>query len=153
MWRIIEEAPRYVVNELGEIRAICRWTTPAKMIDKDGYPTVYLLVDKGHLIHRRVHRIVAEVFLDNPCNYAVVNHINHDRGDSRVENLEWCTEKYNIQEAKGCKIIVAKDGNIVGEYPSIRSAAADLGLSDTMIGYCLHGRYKSAKGYTFEYAK
>lgn len=42
------------------------------------------------------HRLVAIAFIDNPNNYPIINHINENRCDNRVENLEWCTDAYNI---------------------------------------------------------
>ena len=58
--------------------------------------------DDGYLccmINRKsvlIHRIIAECFLPNPNNLPQINHINEIKDDNRVDNLEWCNHKYNI---------------------------------------------------------
>lgn len=154
MWVIIEEAPRYVINERGEIKSILRGTTPTFKKDKDGYMTVWLLKERGlPLLHRRVHRLVAMAFIENPSGLPEINHKNHIRDDNRVENLEWCTTAENVRDAKGHKVDVLKDGEVIGTFPSVMTAARFAGVSDTMVLYCLKGRYDGTHGYTFRYTK
>ena len=62
--------------------------------DKDGYLSVCLTKNKKEHNHR-IHRLVAQTFLDNPNNYPVVNHKNEIKDDNRVDNLEWCSVAYN----------------------------------------------------------
>ena len=63
--------------------------------DKDGYLQVKLYKDKKQYT-RKLHRLVAEAFLDNPYNKPEVNHKDEDKTNNRVDNLEWCDGKYNI---------------------------------------------------------
>lgn len=76
---------------------------PAKWLklktDKDGYKFVCLRKD-GNQYTRKVHRLVAEVFIGPPPDDSyVVNHKNLIKDDNRVDNLEWCTPMENSQHA------------------------------------------------------
>jgi hypothetical protein len=49
---------------------------------------------------KAIHRLVAETFIDNPNRYNYINHIDCNKTNNNVENLEWCTQKHNVQEAR-----------------------------------------------------
>ena len=65
---------------------------------KNGYFAVNLIKD-GKCKHFYVHRLVAKAFIPNPNNLKVVNHIDCNKQNNKVDNLEWCTQKHNIHEA------------------------------------------------------
>ena len=110
-----------------------------------------------------VHRLVAQTYLENPCLYPCVNHKDENKENNNVNNLEWCTQKYNMNYGScpkkigkaNSKSVVQYDrnGNVVGKYVSIACAERMTGISNGSIGDCLHKRRKSAGGYLWEYAQ
>ena len=67
-------------------------------IDKNGYCKVSLQKDKYKKVYS-IHRLVAENFIDNPNNLPQVNHIDGNKQNNNVYNLEFCTAKHNMNEA------------------------------------------------------
>lgn len=124
-----------------------------------GYYYIMLYRNSKH-VKRYIHRLVAEAFLPPPKNsYRVVNHINGDHQDNRPENLEWCTQKYNTQQAfdtglvktrKRVRSTDIKTGE-THEYDGVSIAARILGVSHSGISLCLTGKNKICKGCRWEY--
>lgn len=97
----------YQASNLGRVRSLDRYIAQLNngtvcnvlyrgkvlkpAIDKDGYERLKL----RSLKINAVHRIVALTFIPNPENKPQVNHINGNRADNRIENLEWCTNSEN----------------------------------------------------------
>ena len=102
-----------------------------------------------------VHRLVAETFLPNINKELQVNHKDENPLNNCVENLEWCSPKYNTEysQAKAIKCFKYFSKEFVGEFISIRDAARKLNLLQGEISNVLKGRrnQKHTKGYCFQY--
>ena len=84
----------YKVNKNGKIINIKRNKIRKSRIDKYGYERIILNKNnkKQNLL---VHRLVAEAFIPNPNNLPQINHKDENKQNNNVNNLEWCTQKYN----------------------------------------------------------
>lgn len=95
---------RYEVNEVGEIRNKQSDVWLSKRLGTDGYQVVNLY-DGSRKRIARVHRLVAEAFIPNPDNKSTVNHIDGDKLNNNVENLEWATQWENIKHAFNANLV------------------------------------------------
>lgn len=112
----------------------------------NGYKFLRLYKDKkGSSVY--VHRLVAIAFLPNPENKRTVNHINGDKSDNRVENLEWATHGENNAHAiltglnkgtGGSKAVIQMDlsDNFIAEYRSACVASRITGITRSSIQGC-----------------
>lgn len=164
----------YQVSNLGRVKSYahlvkCRGgyrTQPSKILTNcyDGNYFHVTLFYKGKRNIFFVHRLVAEAFIPNPQNKATINHIDGNKLNNNVCNLEWATYSENGKHAfkmglniaqtthyRGVRAYKYLDGSFVGEYESLHDAANKLGLNVAHICSVLKGRYKHTGGYTFEY--
>lgn len=91
----------YQVSNLGRVRSLkYRKTNKTKILKisffRTGYARVNLQKDKQS-VSKLVHRLVAEAFIPNPDNKPEVNHINGDKSDNNIKNLEWMTSSENVK--------------------------------------------------------
>lgn len=93
-WMKVRGFPNYSISSTGKIRNDTNGYIRKQRFDKDGYLTC-MLYDHQKMKNVKVHRLVADAFILNPDNKPQVNHINGDKTDNRVSNLEWCTSSEN----------------------------------------------------------
>lgn len=105
-----------------------------------GYCVITLCNNKKHK-NKYIHRIVAETFLNNPENFKIVNHKNFNILDNRVDNLEWCSQKYNVKYSfeknrmplpppQEPKKIIRNDGKV---FNSLKEASEEMNINSSMI--------------------
>ena len=92
---------KYQVSNTGKVRSLnYKRTGKTKILkphtNRDGYKTVNLLKPGEKYKPYYVHRLVAQAFIPNPNNWPQVNHIDEDKANNVVWNLEWCTQQYNM---------------------------------------------------------
>lgn len=95
-WKNIEGYEgRYKVSSFGQIYSYISDKMLKPTIDSDGYEVVGLFLNNQQK-KKKVHRLVAKAFIENPNNYDQVNHKDENKTNNNVDNLEWCNTRYNI---------------------------------------------------------
>ena len=179
-WRpVVGYEGLYEVSNMGRVKSLERmkWDNggcckvPERILKArkvgGGYLKVNLYKD-GKSKSCRIHRLVAEAFIPNPDGLPVINHKDENPKNNNVDNLEWCSYSYNnTYNGKAKKIgkkqrndpnrskpviAIHKVSGLILEFPSIKEASRQLGISKGNICYCCKGKYKSIGGFYWYYA-
>lgn len=180
----------YQVSTLGRVRSLDRviydqgrhWFQNGKILKASSQKSGYLFVTlskAGKAKQYRVHRLVAQAFIPNPNGWPQVNHKDEDVTNNKVENLEWCTAKYNLnygnhnqnvaktlKQHKYQKIAIENgrktstpvlkftlDGKFLEKYSSQVEAAKNNNIRQGSVSNCCRGKVKQVKGYIYKYLK
>lgn len=124
--------------------------------DAHGYRIV-MLCKGGVCKTHRVHRLVAEAFVQNPHGYTEINHIDENKANNNADNLEWCTRAYNIHYGSRTQKTATKvamfsvNMDLIKTYPSIREACRQNGFNcPGNISNVLKGKATTAYGYRWK---
>lgn len=183
IWRDIDGfGGCYQVSNLGRLRSVDRtvkgnksnYIRRGKILSpkthRNGYLCVVLCKDRKQKMYY-IHRLVASAFIPNPDNLPQVNHKDEDKSNNRVENLEWCSAKYNTNYGSAndrrCESLKKRNNNYnIGIpkvrrkvlcvetgiiYNSLKSVNIQLGLHRHRISQCCKGIRNTCGGYHWRF--
>ncbi len=148
-WSTIQGYEQYAVSTDGHIKSVVSGKILKPQVTNKGYHVVRLYNHDGNKL-LKVHRLVAGAFIENPHNLPQVNHIDENKTNNCVCNLEWCDNQHNTTYGNAKKKISHKvrcvETGII--YKSIREAIRHTNICG--IGKCLKNKQNISGGYHWE---
>lgn len=156
---------KYQVSDMGNVKSVYRSIIRKQWQSDSGYMYVGLK-QNGKQKQHRVNILVYESFIGPVPEGMHINHINEDKTDNRLENLNLMTPKQNANwGTRNDRISSAKingkmskaiyqyslDGQLVNKYPSAKEAARETGFDQGFISACARGEHETAYGYIWRY--
>ena len=174
IWKEIDGYPNYMVSSKGRVKSLERVimksngkrqtikeTIRKGVKDKDGYLIVTLYDEYHNMKNIKIHRLVAKAFIPNPNNLPEVNHKDEDKTNNNVDNLEFCTTRFNLTYGNRLKKVIEKiskkcyqydlNKKLISIFPSTQEASKLTGILNSNITACCRGEYKTTHGYIFSY--
>ena len=153
VFKDIKSNPDYQISNEGRV-----WSKKSNRymkLQKDacGYLRVQLYMGNGKGRTEKVHRLVAIAFIDNPDNLPEVNHINHQRDDNRVENLEWVSHKENSEKTQKVKQVgkYDREGNLLEVFDTLAQAAKAENTTPSNILALMKRKPQKTRKYLWKY--
>lgn len=163
IWKTIPNNTNYEVSNYGRVRSKDRAikTSDGKVrklkgkVIKGKINKGYSIVSLGRNENVSIHRLVATTFLDNPNNYQCINHIDGNKQNNNVSNLEWCDYSQNLVHAykTGLNPIPKRvrqftlSGKFVKDWESASQCERELGFNHRKISKCCNGKADTHRGY------
>lgn len=165
IWKNVTISPYsdyYMVSNLGNVKNISSNRILKQSKTKDGYLMVVMCVN-GKTKTLTVHRLVAMSFIENPNNLPQVNHIDGNKKNNNVSNIEWCTAKQNMHHAVKSGLFEKRtgirpvyqfslDGKFIKKWESGMEASHYLGKKEQSIYKCCNNVMHSAHGFYWSYS-
>ena len=142
---------RYEVDRYGNVYSLLhnKRKKLATMMFRTGYLYVNLY-RKGEISHPTVHRIVAKAFLPQTDKSLQVNHLDSDKQNNAVENLEWCSRQENMEHAFSKRYeFLNTEGNVVVIH-NLEKYCRDHHLDASNMHKVASGKRKVHRGYTLK---
>ena len=173
-FKIIPDFPNYRINVLGEVQSCYKpktsivtniWRPVKPVLDKGINYYLVTLCHNGIRKNKRIHRLIMESFVSNPLNLKQINHIDGNKLNNSINNLEWCTPKQNSEHAhkiglcgvgiKATEIpILMFDVNkttFIKEFSSLHSITRETGICWQNVWKVCNKLRRTAGGYHWEY--
>lgn len=143
----------YEVSSHGNVYSM-RTKKILRTYNQNGYLHVHLYKN-GHRKNWAVHRLVANAFIPNPENLETVNHIDENKTNNHIHNLEWMSRgdnirysacnkvKKNVGKGRSKKVLCIETGQ---PYDSMQEAERQTGIAQSSISLCCNGKIKTAGG-------
>lgn len=161
IWKTAKGHSNYLVSDHDRVKKKSTGKILVSTYDSREYPAVTLIDSDGQHT-KTVHRLVAETFIPNVLNKRTVNHIDGNKRNNHISNLEWNTSSENLKHAYAIglkkrpdnsgnpkrRVMIIETGEI---FNSIGECARAINGYQSHICNCLSGRYKTHKSYHFKY--
>jgi hypothetical protein len=161
----IKDFPDYEINKVGIIRNKQKKKNLQPFLVNDYFKINLWNNNKSKSVY--LHRILAITFIPNPLNLPEVNHIDGNKHNNQINNLEWCTRKENIQHSYNNNLQIplrsntnpksksvlqfTLKNNFIKKWNSVMDIERELGIKSGAISNCCLGKSKTSGNFIWKY--